>query len=96
MTSTDASDSFAAGSPGPTQPQIEVLTRPGCHLCADALAVTAEVCGELGLCFTEVDISGDPSLIQQFGEEVPVLRVDGVMRDFWTFDAGRLRRLLSP
>lgn len=48
------------------------------------------------MCFTEVDISGDPSLIQQFGEEVPVLRVDGVMRDFWTFDAGRLRRLLSP
>lgn len=77
------------------KPDVEVLTRSDCHLCTEALEVTAAVCAELDLTFTETDISTDPSLTAQFGEEVPVLRVDGVMRDFWKFDPVRIRRLLT-
>ncbi|WP_246836311.1 MULTISPECIES: glutaredoxin family protein [Nesterenkonia] len=74
---------------------VEVLVKPGCHLCADAVAVTAEVCAEFGLEHRTSDISQDPVLAEQFAEEIPVLRIDGVPRDFWRFDAARLRRMLS-
>lgn len=77
------------------QVTVEVLTKPGCHLCEAALAVTAEACAEFNLTYQEVDITQDPALQEQFAEEIPVLRINGVMRDFWRFDPARLRRLLK-
>ncbi|WP_147104108.1 glutaredoxin family protein [Nesterenkonia populi] len=74
---------------------VEVLVKPGCHLCQDALAVTAQVCEEFGLEHRTTDITQDAVLAEQFAEEIPVLRIDGVPRDFWRFDSARLRRLLS-
>lgn len=43
----------------------------------------------------EISITGDETLSEQYGEEIPVLLIDGVQRDFWQIDEGRLRRLLS-
>ncbi|WP_150461503.1 glutaredoxin family protein [Nesterenkonia ebinurensis] len=74
---------------------VEVLTKPGCHLCAEALATTEAVCAEFGLSFTETTIEHDAALAAQFAEEVPVLRINGTIRDFWKFDPARLRRLLA-
>lgn len=74
---------------------VEVLIKPECHLCAEALEVTAGVCGELGLDYRTTDITEHPDLAAQFAEEIPVLRIDGVVRDFWKFDPSRMRRLLS-
>lgn len=74
---------------------VEVLTRRGCHLCEAALDVTAEACAEYGLEYVEVDITEDEALLAQFAEEVPVLRINGAVRDFWRFDPVRLRRLLN-
>jgi hypothetical protein len=74
---------------------MTLLTRPECHLCDDARAVVARVADELGLDWDEKTIAGDPELAARFGEEVPVLMVDGVQRDFWRIDEQRLRRLLA-
>lgn len=73
---------------------VEVLTKQGCHLCEEALAVTREACAEFGLEHREVDITEDEQLLSMYGEEIPVLRIDGKVRDFWRFDPVRLRRLL--
>ncbi|GGC81111.1 hypothetical protein GCM10011512_04870 [Tersicoccus solisilvae] len=76
-------------------PAVELLTRPGCHLCEDARQVVAAVTASLGLAWTERSIDGDAELTARFGEEIPVVLVDGVPRDFWRIDPERLRRLLG-
>lgn len=79
----------------PVQPEIVLLTKPECHLCADARTVVARVAAELGLPWQERSVVDHPELLEKFAEEIPVLMIDGVQRDFWRIDEGRLRRLLS-
>ncbi len=74
---------------------VEVLTKQGCHLCEDALEVTRQACEEFGLESRNVDITHDAALLEAYAEEIPVLRIDGMVRDFWRFDPVRLRRLLQ-
>ncbi|MEW1982310.1 glutaredoxin family protein [Citricoccus sp. NPDC079358] len=81
-------------APAPA-PAVELLVKDGCHLCADALAVVAEVCGRLGVDWHAVDIAGRPDLAERYAEEIPVLMVDGVQRDFWRIDPVRLERMLA-
>jgi hypothetical protein len=60
--------------------------------------VVAEVCGELGETFVEVDITAGPEaerLSATYGEEIPVTFVDGRQHDFWRVDADRLRAALG-
>ncbi len=77
------------------EPKIELITNVGCHLCADARAVVNQVTQELGMEWEEVSLQSSPELVAQHAEEVPVLRIDGVVRDFWVIDPARLRRLLT-
>jgi hypothetical protein len=76
------------------QPRVLVLTRPGCHLCADALAVVAAVCTDTGDAWEERDITDDAELTRRYTNEVPVTFVDGAQHDFWRVDADRLRAAL--
>lgn len=75
--------------------RITVIGKPDCHLCHDARAVVARVCGELGLTWEELSILDDPSLMDEFWEKIPVIQVDGRTVDFWTVDEDRLRVVLS-
>lgn len=81
--------------PSDASPAVQLLTRAGCHLCGDARAVVAQVSGSLGLAWQEVDIAQDPALTARYGEEIPVVLVDGVPRDFWHIDPERLHRILN-
>ncbi len=75
--------------------RVTLYTRPGCHLCVVALAVVERVCADLGEAYEEVDITGDPVLLERFAEEIPVTFVDGRQHDFWRVDEQRLRTALS-
>ncbi|MCQ9165129.1 glutaredoxin family protein [Arthrobacter sp. STN4] len=75
-------------------PTLELITKAECHLCEDARAVVAAVAAPLGLAWSERRIDGDPALAGRYGEEVPVVLVDGVPRDFWHIDPVRLRTVL--
>lgn len=79
----------------PQLPLLELVTKNGCHLCEDAVGVVDEVAGALGLPWHEVRIDGDAELTARYGEEVPVVLVDGVQRDFWQIDPVRLRGILA-
>lgn len=57
--------------------------------------MVGQVTSDLGLGFDEVDAGADQELMQRFAEEIPVLMVDGVQRDFWRIDPQRLRRILT-
>lgn len=82
--------------PSQQPPRIRLLTRSGCHLCAAARETVGTVAARHGVAWGEVLIDGDADLTARYGEEVPVLLVDGVQRDFWVIDPDRLERLIGP
>lgn len=80
---------------GRGEPRVTVLTKPGCHLCENAIVVVEQVCTELGVGWTEVDITTDEALFAQWWEQIPVTLVDGVQHTFWRVDPDRLRAALT-
>lgn len=56
---------------------VELYSKPGCHLCEQAKAVLLEVQGSIPFELLEVDISRDPLLQERFGTEIPVVFIDG-------------------
>jgi glutaredoxin len=75
--------------------------KPGCHLCDDARTVVSEVMqsmsdrSELSFTLTEVSISDDPALWEEYWEQIPVLLIDGRVHNFWRIDPVRLTRVLE-
>lgn len=81
--------------PVSTPRTITLLSRPGCHLCDDARAVISRVAADLGIAWTERDITASDDDLKNFGEMIPVTLIDGVQHDFWRVDEHRLRRALE-
>ena len=79
----------------PHAARVVVYGKPGCHLCEVAEQVVAEVCAATGAQWRGVDISTDPALMREYGEQIPVTFVDGARHDFWRVDADRLRLALT-
>jgi glutaredoxin len=75
--------------------RVTLYGKPGCHLCDDARAIVEQVCAELGVGWAEVDITTDPKLFEEYGEQIPVTFVDGKQHDFWRVDPVRLRKALA-
>ncbi|MDQ0849029.1 hypothetical protein QFZ65_000967 [Arthrobacter sp. B3I9] len=80
-------------SPAP-RPDVVLITKADCHLCAAARAAVARVTEALGIGWSEQSVDSDPALRERFAEEIPVVLVDGIQRDFWTIDEARLERTL--
>jgi glutaredoxin len=57
--------------------RLTLYGRPDCHLCHEMRAVVEAVRGEWPFELEEVDVEGDPALEAAYGEEVPVLCVNG-------------------
>jgi glutaredoxin len=74
---------------------ITLLSRPGCHLCEEARAVIASVAADLGMPWTERDITESENDLRDYAEMIPVTLIDGVQHDFWRVDEQRLRRALA-
>lgn len=75
--------------------RVVVLSKPGCHLCADACSAVARIADELGVMWVERDISDDPQLMAQWAEYVPVVLVDDEVHGWFRVDEVRLREALS-
>ena len=71
-----------------------LYTKAGCPLCEEMAAVVAAVGAEVPLQMTAVDIAADPELLRRFGQEVPVLFVDGRKAFKYRVTVGALRRRL--
>jgi len=56
---------------------VTVYTRNGCHLCERAEAIVAEARKKISFELEIVDIDQSPELQSKYGEEVPVIAVDG-------------------
>ena len=52
---------------------LQLLTRPGCHLCGEMKELLTSLSREVTVSVEEIDITGDKTLEKQFGPEIPVL-----------------------
>lgn len=75
-------------------PDVVLITKADCHLCAAARAAVGRVTQSLGIGWREQSVDDDAELRERFAEEIPVVLVDGVQRDFWKIDEVRLERTL--
>jgi glutaredoxin len=75
--------------------RVVVYTKPGCHLCEDACAAVARIAAEYDATWTAHDITGDPALMRQWAEYVPVIVVDGAVHDWFRVRPDRLRAALA-
>ena len=75
--------------------RVQVIGRPGCHLCAEAEQVVAEVCARVGADYEVVSIEDDPVLADEHAEFIPVIMVDGARHDFYRVDPDRLAEALN-
>jgi glutaredoxin len=81
---------------GRTEHRITLLGKPGCHLCDDARSVVSRVAEDLRVSWEERSILDDPRLLEEYGEQIPVVLIDGRQHTFWRVDEQRLRAALSP
>jgi hypothetical protein len=58
---------------------LTIYSRPGCHLCDEMKEVVRRVTrrSAIAAAIEEIDVSTDPDLEARYGEEIPVLLVDG-------------------
>jgi glutaredoxin len=56
---------------------LELLTRPGCHLCDEMKTAIAEAVRGIAVELREIDVSQDPDLEGRYGNDIPVLFVNG-------------------
>ena len=56
----------------------------------------SRVAEDLGVPWEERSILDDPGLLEEYGEQIPVVLIDGRQHTFWRVDEQRLRAALSP
>ena len=76
--------------------EVVVYSRPGCHLCDEALEAIVALHTE-GYHFElrEVDIDSDEALLRRLLERIPVVEVDGAVISELVLDEAGLRARLD-
>jgi glutaredoxin len=74
---------------------VTVFARHGCHLCDVAVDVLTSMKDELNFEVNKLFIEGDTELEKLYGEQVPVIHIDGVHHDFFKVDPERFRSSLE-
>jgi glutaredoxin len=76
--------------------EVVVYSRPGCHLCEEAIAALVALHGE-GYRFQlhEIDIESDDLLLRRHLEKIPVVEVDGIVASELRFDETGVRSRLD-
>lgn len=85
---------------------LQLLTKPGCHLCDEARLVVetvvsqfrsvhAGVAANIQVQIYEINILEDPELVKLYGEEIPVVKINGKTHGYWRIDPIRLLAALD-
>ncbi|MDT7602703.1 MAG: hypothetical protein QOF61_700 [Acidobacteriota bacterium] len=74
--------------------RVVIYTRPGCHLCEEAKAEIARAdCTEL-FTLQEINIDADPELVRRYGDDIPVVTINGAHAFKHRLTAAEFRREL--
>src|SRR5262245_73407 len=74
--------------------EVIVYVKPGCTLCGPAVESVERARRDVDFSLEKVDISGDPALIAKYGNEVPVVMINGRKAFKGRVQEGQLRRKL--
>ncbi len=75
--------------------KVVIYSRANCHLCEEAEKNVREVLEEIHFGLEVIDINGDQELERLYGEEVPVITINGDVHDYYKVDKQRLLKALS-
>jgi glutaredoxin len=74
---------------------VTIYSRKNCHLCDVAVEKLETVKIELNFEIEKIYIDGDTELTTKYGEEVPVIHIDGKHHDMFRVDLERFRSSLE-
>lgn len=74
---------------------VTVYSRHGCHLCEVAVSTLKLLRNEMEFDIEELFIDGDIDLEKAYGEQVPVIHIDGEHHDFFRVDPDRFKSSLD-
>ncbi len=74
---------------------VTVYSRHGCHMCENAVNTLEGMREELAFTIDVIYIDGNPELEKLYGNEVPVIHINGEHHDFFKVDAERFRTSLE-
>ncbi len=75
--------------------QVTVYSKPGCHLCEEAVRLLQRVQKQHPFELEEVNIQNNPALLAEYGEQIPVVMLNGTFLFEYAVDEARLRQLLK-
>ena len=80
--------------------RIEIYSRPGCHLCDEAKEVIERVGRRFPFALSVINIETDPELEKLYGEQIPVVFINGNKAFKYRVDEAELekraKRLWKP
>jgi glutaredoxin len=74
---------------------VTVYSRHGCHLCENAEKTLESMREELAFEIEIIYIDGNPELEKLYGNEVPVIHINGEHHDFYKVDPERFKTSLE-
>jgi glutaredoxin len=77
------------------KPAVTLYTRVDCCLCDVVKDLLDQVGAERSFTLTTIDVDSDPELVRLYGEEVPVVTIDGRKSFKLRVDAAALRAALD-
>jgi glutaredoxin len=78
------------------KPKLTLYSRKDCCLCDDMKAIVRQVAAKVPVEIEEIDVDSSPELRGKFGDEVPVLFIDGRKAFKYRVTGRELRRRLEP
>jgi glutaredoxin len=74
--------------------KVTVYSRSGCHLCEIAIDRIKSTMSKLKFELDVKLIDDDVKLQEEFGEQVPVILIEGKVHDYWRVDLERFEKAL--
>lgn len=75
---------------------IVIYSRPGCHLCDEMKGLVEQATRGRDVRIAEVDVDQSEELARLYGEQVPVLMIDGRKIAKYRIRPDELQRALGP
>jgi len=72
--------------------KVTVYSRSGCHLCEIAIDRIKSTMDELKFELDIKLIDNDIKLQEEYGEQVPVILIEGEVHDYWRVDLDRFTK----
>jgi len=79
----------------PPDHHVTLVTRVGCHLCAEAEVLLRRLSAELGFGYLELDVDADQARRAEYSDRVPVILVDGKEHGYWRVEEARFRKAVA-